>query len=243
MGVNMKTIKLFLLAFFVVYLISGCDDNSVNPSEDDIIVSQIIGKWVSKNYETLVLRSDGTFVDTSLAIFSDNPGVYVPHYVVKGKYYVNSEILYFYNVSLLYAKAVEMTPNNIRFGVQLDPRKIKVNTSGLNLQIIKILNPLENNFPNLSGKWEAKSWAGVYDKDIQPYFKGGETKETFQFFNDSSKVNYKNEYLFNTTLYGSNYLGDYTFDGLNFHFQNTTYQIEFKDNKMYWFWYSINYTK
>ncbi len=79
MGVNMKTIKLFLLAFFVVYLISGCDDNSVNPSEDDIIVSQIIGKWVSKNYETLVLRSDGTFVDTSLAIFSYNPGVYVPH--------------------------------------------------------------------------------------------------------------------------------------------------------------------
>ena len=173
---------------FTLILLNGCTENVINPSEDDLITTKIIGKWKANNYETLLLNSDGSFVDTSLAIFSDNPGVYVPHSVVKGKYYVNNEILYFYDVNLMYAKAVEMSPT-ISFGIRLEPRVIKINESGLTLQIVKILEPIENNYPNLSGKWESTSWVGAYDKDIQPYFKGGEQKEVYHFYNDSLKVN------------------------------------------------------
>ena len=227
---------------FTLILLNGCTENVINPSEDDLITTKIIGKWKANNYETLLLNSDGSFVDTSLAIFSDNPGVYVPHSVVKGKYYVNNEILYFYDVNLMYAKAVEMSPT-ISFGIRLEPRVIKINESGLTLQIVKILEPIENNYPNLSGKWESTSWVGAYDKDIQPYFKGGEQKEVYHFYNDSLKVNYTSEYLFNTTLTNSNYLTDYDFDGVNFQYDNLTYQVEFKNNKMYWYWYLINYSK
>lgn len=233
---------LFLLFPFLILFFS-CSETIVSPSEDNLPTSNIIGTWKVKNYQTLVLNSDWTFIDTSFAIFADSPNVYVPHYVAKGKYTVDDSILYFYDVTLLYAKAASVTPPAVAFGVTMDPRKISVSGNQLNLQIIKILNPLESNYPNLSGKWESISWVAVFDRDIEPHYKGGKQKVVYNFLNDSLKVNYSVEYLFNTSLTNSNHITDYSFDGINLTFHNTNFQVEFNNNKMYWLWHSIFYSK
>jgi hypothetical protein len=239
----MKTINIYLAIIFTLILVNGCSENITNPPEDDILNTQLIGKWEAKNYETLILNNDGTFIDTSLAISEDNPNKYVPHCVVTGKYSIADNILYFYDVTLQYAKAASVTPPAVAFAATFEPRKIIVNGNELNLQTVKILNPLESYYPNLNGKWESTSWIAVFDRDIQPQYKGGKRNEVFNFFSDSLKVNYSVEYLFNTSLSNSNYITDYSFDGTNFQYQNTTYQVEFKNNKMYLFRYSINYSK
>ena len=240
---------LFLLLPFLLLIIS-CSENVTNPSgdqivttDDDLLTAKIIGKWEVKNYETLVLNSNRTFIDTSFAIFADSPNVYVPHCVVEGKYSVDDSILYFYDVILRYAKAASVNPPAVAFAVTMDPRKISFNGDQLNLQFVIILNPLESNYPNLIGRWESISWVAVFDRDIEPQYKGGKKKLDFNFYNDSLKVNYSVEYLFNTSLLNSNYVIDYTFDGINLSIQYINYKVEFRNNKMYWFGYTFNYLK
>jgi hypothetical protein len=237
----MNTKQIISLLLLLIILVSGCSENIVSPTEDEMLSSQIIGKWEAKNYEILILKDDGSFIDTSLATFSDNPTKYVPHYIIEGKYYVREEVLFFYDISLLYAKAEESA---LAFGAPLDPRKIIIDNNNLSLQLIKIFDPKENNYPNLTGKWESSSWVGVFDKNIQPNYKGGEQMQIFDFNSDSLKLNYSIKYMFDTELVEYETKTNYDFDGNVLKYQNyPEYNVQFKNNKMYWSYYIINYTK
>ncbi len=236
----MKTKQIISVLFLFFSLFSGCSENIIEPL-NITLSSQLSGKWESKNYEILNLNNDGTFIDTTLAIFADNPNEYVPHTVVDGKYYVTDSIVYFYDVNLLYAKAAESA---FAFGTTMGPRKIGINGNNLTLQHVQVFNPKGNNYPYLNGQWESISWVGAFNKDIIPHYNGGKQKRIFNFNSDLLMVNYSIKYLFNTNLSASSTTTDYSFDGNVLKYGNYPYfKVKFKNNKMYWFSSPIHFVK
>lgn len=238
----MKSLISFLCVFSLFILLNGCSDVVNSPTEEQLIAENITGRWVNENVEILTLKNNGIFIDTTLTQFVDSPGVFIPNYVINGKYSIKNNILYFYDVVLQYAKAAS-SEYIISFGVTINPRRISISGNELNLQFLQILNPLENNYPYLSGKWESITWMAVFDRFMQPQFIGGEKREAFDFIHDSLKVNYSSEYLFTTSILGYSCAYDYSFEDNYLQFPNVKYKVEFKDNKMYWIMYEQHYVK
>lgn len=81
MSVNMKTIKSFLTAFFVVTFLNGCKDESVNPPGNSTFYPLNVGNsWVynSKTYDSLgVLINESQFEEKlPSTVLKDGQSVY-----------------------------------------------------------------------------------------------------------------------------------------------------------------------
>ena len=236
----MKSKSFFLILFITSILFISCNEEIVSPSEDDILTSSLIGKWEATNYDIITFNADGSFVDTALGLYTNN---YETHYVLKGKYSVNNSVVYFSDVSLTYFKGCE-SPSVISFSTAIDPKKVSFNNSNLNMEPVRILEPIDNSNNSLNGQWQAKIWMGSYENNSQPKFKGGQIKETFNFNSDSLNCLYQKEYLYQTNMQPENRQINYNYNGSSLDFGYPPYfRVEFKDNKMYWFYYAVNYSK
>ncbi len=233
----MKT-RILLLNLILLSLFSiNCKDNVVVPSEDEVTTGKIIGTWKYPNYEIITFKSDGSFIDTSLALFTDK---YETHYVLKGKYTVNNSIIYFTDVSLVYCKAADNS-TVISFSTTIDPKAISFKNDQLNLESVKILEPKDNS-STLNGKWEVLSWIGYYENSSQPKYNGGQMKETYIFNKDSMTYVYQNEFLFYTSMSSGSISSKYNYNNSQLDFGYPLYfRVEYKNNKMYWYYYSLTF--
>jgi hypothetical protein len=230
---------IFILFISSIHFIS-CNEEIVSPSEDDILTSRLIGKWEATNYDIITFNGNGSFIDTALGLYNTN---YETHYVLKGDYLVKNGIIYFTNVSLTYFKGWE-SPSIISFSTMIDPKKVSFANDILNMEPVKILEPSNNLDYSLNGEWQSIVWLGCYEKSSQPNFKGGQIKETYNFSSDSLICHYQTEFLFQTNMQHENRNINYNYNGSSLNLGYPPYyRVEFKDNRMYWFYYSVNYSK
>ncbi len=236
----MRSNSFFLFIFISIILIISCNEEIVSPSEDDILTSNLIGKWEATNYDIITFNSDGTFIDTALGLYNNN---YEAHYVLEGKYLIQNSIVYFSEVILKYCKGSE-SPSLISFSTAIDPKKISLNNGVLILEPVRILASLNNSTNILNGEWQTIIWLGSYENGSQPKYSGGQIKEIYNFNPDSMSCIYTKEYLFETNMKIENRHIDYNYDGSTLDFGFPPYfRVEFNDNKMYWFYYAIDYSK
>lgn len=159
----------------------------------------LIGKWNSKNYESISFNHDDTFVDTLFASTPySNQKVIVPLYVIEGKYLVKEGLIFFEDAYFNYLRESADTSVN-HYTINLYPRSIRFDRGNLFLQEFSILES-ENSSGVLQGEWKTRNWCCMFDRNSDNEFKGGIVKEILSFSDNADSAKFSNEYFFNTTL-------------------------------------------
>ncbi len=228
--------------FILVILLTNCKDNVTDPQNTTNTRSDILGKWHSTFYGGIEFTADGNFTDSSKTWFctSTSPKA---EYVVKGKYYVIDDIIYFYDVKMIYS----MWQDSSAISGMLSPIscvKISFLEGSLCLQKVQVLEPVDVYNEKMKGRWTNTVWAGVYERDKNPKYSGGQIKYLYTFNTDSVNCKINKDLLFNSIFTATEDTTEYFFENGYLDFSNgNSYFVEFANNKMYWYSFMASYQK
>lgn len=233
--------KKYFILFSLIILFIACEKDS-NPLEPVSINDKIIGIWKKTDWQTLCFYKDFTFTDSTFLFTSLEDTTPKLVHVANGEYSIDGDILKYNKFHFTYIYS------NNGSGIMALPFSKKINFSGRSLILtsMEILELVEGKGNELWGTWSlTKYMCHSLNNPLRTIY-NGRRKETYTFLKDTSLVEIKIEYPDDESREPYEYYSEYSYNPPDLFINAFSYEIqkmEIKNSKMYWYFYSRDYSK
>ena len=236
LGGKMKYLLILLVPFLLLFI--SCSENIINPSEDDLLTSKIIGTWKDNQNYSITFYNNNTFKDS--IYFDSNPDTSANNYglfIRKGKYSISNSVLELteFNIDTI------ITNSMIGMGMNSTHSEISIINNQLRMIPLLIFYKPDNYVSDLWGEWTNTGWYCQRDADTtlyKPIY--GPTVEKYIFYKDSSFCTHSksthNLYNDSTYTYTANW--DYSYTPPYLDIPAPAYynlKVKFGSSKMHWY--------
>lgn len=175
----------------LIFIFYSC--SSQLSEEDRLLSEMIIGKWTAKNFETIVLNNDNTFLDT---IWSEVPYSssinFVPLMVAEGRYNVKNGMIYFSDVRLTYLRAAADTSVKSFIHIYY-PRAVRPSDNDMFIQVLPTFDDVSNS-QSLTGKYLMTNPGVIYNNSSRERFFSSRIHEMYEFYPETGSCIYTRKY-------------------------------------------------
>ena len=219
------------LIIIILFLILSCNnenpvESGIDYSNSDLETQLAHYSYFSQQYYVQFFP-DGTFIQKQFAD-RNNIGIFVVLYERTGKYELEDSLIKLSDVKVNYDTSLG--------GISIiwSDQEVSLVNGKISFKAVTILNA-ENNKNELWNYWKTIKLSYHYNDAINATYTGRE-EYFYEFISSNPKVRWGYDLIDGSPWPPSEYNSDYTYSPPLLYLFSENYQVEFKHNKMYWYY-------
>lgn len=215
-----------------IFVLSCKSDNPIEPDIDysnaDLATQLAHYKYSDSGY-SLQFFPDGKFIQSQKENWYNN-GLLVKFYERTGKYELEDNLVKLSDIKVNYNKSLG------GIAIIWSDQEVSLVDGKIVFKGVTVLDGKENN-NELWNYWTTVKWAYIYNESPEMIYNGRE-EYFYEFISDSPKVRWGWDYPDGKPWPPTEYKSNYTYTPPELFLKNMVenYLVEFKNNKMYWYY-------